>query len=599
VENGSAAHGRSARAILDDFRLAGNGRTEYVLKNLYVYFWRWGTWKVWESATADPDGDAGLVCFISTSGYLRGPGFKGMREYLRRHASEGWIIDLTPEGQTPDVPTRIFPGVRQPLAIGLFLRRPDTDPGTPATIHYRTVWGRQEDKFAALGRIGLDDEGWRATRTAWTAPLTPTAETPWDDYPATSDLFPWLSPGITPGRTWVYGPSPRVLEVRWSMLQAEPDYARRIELLKETHDRPLAKAPMPLPGMEDEKRLKPLEGDRGPLLEPVRVGYRAFDRHWVIPDSRVLDRPRPDLWAARLPNQVFVIELHSSPVRQGPGLLFSPLIPDKHHFRGSEGGRTLPFLHPDGSPNLAPGLVRALSASPGHDATAPDVLAYVAGVVAHPAFTLTFADELTTPGIRVPLTADPALWTEAVALGKQVVWLHTYGETFTGPDRAHGSIRYPHGDARQPLSLTPITTMPETMTYDPVRAVVALGDGEFGPVTPEVWDYAVGGKNVLKSWFNYRKKVPGGKKTSPLDYLHVDVWDPDWTTEFIDLLTVLTRLVELEPAQADVLERILAARLLTMDALRTAGVRWPTTPADRRPHRGFELASQGPDQLDL
>ena len=160
-------------------------------------------------------------------------------------------------------------------------------------------------------------------------------------------------------------------------------------------------------------------------------------------------------------------------------------------------------------------------------------------------------------------------------------------------------MRYPHGDARQPLSLTPITAMPEVMTYDPARAVVALGDGEFGPVTPQVWAYAVGGKNVLKSWFNYRKKVPGGKKTSPLDYIHVEVWDPDWTTEFIDLLTVLTRLVELEPAQADLLERILAGSLLTMDDLRVAGVRWPTKPADRRPHRGFELATRDPDQLDL
>src|SRR5699024_6076279 len=123
VEEGSKAHGKKARGILDDFRLDGNGRTEYVLKNLYVYFWRWASWKVWESTPENADdGDAGIICFITTSGYLRGPGFKGTRQYLREHASEGWIIDLTPEGQTPDVPTRIFPGVRQPLAIGLFIR---------------------------------------------------------------------------------------------------------------------------------------------------------------------------------------------------------------------------------------------------------------------------------------------------------------------------------------------------------------------------------------------------------------------------------------------------------------------------------------------
>ena len=158
VENGGQEHGTGSRAILEDFFVAGAGRFKAKLKNLYIYFWRWATWKVWESTASEPGGDAGIVCFISTSGYLTGPPFTGMREYLRRYASDGWVIDLTPEGQTPDMPTRIFPGVRQPLAIGLFLRPPDTSEQVPAMIRYRAVTGRQADKFAALAAIGLDDE---------------------------------------------------------------------------------------------------------------------------------------------------------------------------------------------------------------------------------------------------------------------------------------------------------------------------------------------------------------------------------------------------------------------------------------------------------
>ncbi|MGH3320572.1 MAG: N-6 DNA methylase [Streptosporangiaceae bacterium] len=136
-------------APLDAFRLAGNGRVEYVLKNLYVYFWRWATWKVFD---AEADGHHGLVTFISTSGYLRGPGFKGMREYLRRTCEEGWIVNVSPEGHRPDVPTRVFPGVQQPLAIGLFVRRDDTDKNTPARLWYAKVHGRRENKYAQLAR---------------------------------------------------------------------------------------------------------------------------------------------------------------------------------------------------------------------------------------------------------------------------------------------------------------------------------------------------------------------------------------------------------------------------------------------------------------
>src|SRR6185437_10546655 len=116
-ENGGQEHGKRTRAILEDFYVAGAGRFKAKVKNLYVYFWRWATWKVWESTPSD---ETGVVCFITTSGYLTGSAFTGMRRYLREQATEGWVIDLTPEGHTPDVPTRVFPGVRQPLAIGIF-----------------------------------------------------------------------------------------------------------------------------------------------------------------------------------------------------------------------------------------------------------------------------------------------------------------------------------------------------------------------------------------------------------------------------------------------------------------------------------------------
>lgn len=84
-----------------------------------------------------------------------------------------------------------------------------------------------------------------------------------------------------------------------------------------------------------------------------------------------------------------------------------------------------------------------------------------------------------------------------------------------------------------------------------------------------------------------RKKEPGGRKASKLDHKYPDTWDADWTTEAIDLLTVLTRLVELEPAQADVLARILAGDLISMDELAESGVRWPTSQKDRKPRFGY------------
>ena len=101
-------------------------------------------------------------------------------------------------------------------------------------------------------------------------------------------------------------------------------------------------------------------------------------------------------------------------------------------------------------------------------------MAYLAAVMAHPAFTARFAPDLVRPGLRVPLTADAALFAEAVALGREVVWLHCYGERFAdaaagrpkGPPRlpkdagAHHSRRRRHSRPRRSRCPTTWTMTP-------------------------------------------------------------------------------------------------------------------------------------------
>lgn len=600
VEQGGHEHGAQARPILEDYFAPGAERLKAKLKNLYVYFWRWATWKVWETTPQDNAENRGVVCFISTAGYLTGPAFTGMREHLRRHASEGWVIDLTPEGQTPDVPTRVFPGVRQPLVIGLFVRRPDADPEAPATIHYRALTGRQNEKFSQLAALQLDDADWREVRAGWTDPFTPAAAGRWDQWPSLADVMPWYSPGVFPTRTWVYAPDPDTLRQRWHEVLSETDPARQALLFKVGRDATLEKRKSPLPGGDTHQGTGAVRDDRTTVPAPVQVGYRSFDRQWVLPDARLMDMPRVDLWAARtVPNQVFVVEQHRKPLKDGPGLVFSALIPDFDHFKGSEGGRTFPALHLDASPNVAPGLLRALTTLLGSQVEASDVLAYVAAVTTHSGYTARFVDELTTPGVRVPMTADPEVWRRAVRLGREAIWLQTYGHAFCDPadGRPRDNIRLHAAPQDQPLALTPITSMPSDITYDEPSMELRLGGGAWGPVKPQVWDYTVGGRHVIKGWFNYRKAVPGGRKSSPLDDMHPSSWPAAWTTELTDLLTLLTRLVALEPAQLELLDAILAGPMLERAGLTDAGVTWPSTRQDRRTRRPMGEPEAG--TLDL
>lgn len=58
----------------------GVGAHSHHLKNLYVYFWRWAALKVFGSGHREAVGrnkhGSGIICFITVSGFLNGPGFQ-------------------------------------------------------------------------------------------------------------------------------------------------------------------------------------------------------------------------------------------------------------------------------------------------------------------------------------------------------------------------------------------------------------------------------------------------------------------------------------------------------------------------------------------
>lgn len=568
------------RPLLDGFRYPGNGRYEHFLKNMYVYFWRWATWKVFDAHEADQHG---VICFITPSGFATGPGGRGMRDYLRRTCDEGWVINLTPEGQRPDVGTRVFPKVAQPLSICIFVRHKDTDPERPARIHYRSLSGKQQEKFRKLKEIRLDDEGWRDTHDADIRPFTPATQSGWDDFPELGDLFPWGSLGVTSNRSWVSSPSADTLRNRWARLIGESDPAEKAELFKKTRDRDLDRKRAPLPGRRTYALPIGEENSISPDMAPI--ARRSFDRQWLIADNRVIDFPRPDLWAALRENQLFLNQQSTHVIESGPAVMATTLIPDTDHFNG-RGGRNMPLLHPDGTANVPKGLLTYMASALGLDAvTVQDVAAYTIGVAGHTLFTEQFSEELLTAGVRLPLTRDRQIWQKAVTIGSEALWVMTYGEYVASPEASWpiGEVEFPVGDPRQVRYLTHIgAKLPEKMWYEAATETLHVGEGSFGPVPEEVWNFDVGGMLVLRHWFGYRKDSPNNKKTSPLDKYHVDVWSGEWTEELIKLLSVLRRLVDLLPAQRELLAEVLANPVITEAHLRNEGI-LPVQKAARKP----------------
>ena len=554
------------------FRSPDLGKLEYVLSNLYVWFWRWATWKVFEAPSNKDGTDTGIACFITSAAWLTGPGFAGMREYMRRKTDFGFIINVSPEGHQPPVPTRFFPGVQQPLAIAIFVRTSACSEEQPSDVRYVEMSGSRAAKLNALSKLSLSGDEWAPCRTGWKDRLTP-AETQWEDLPRLGDLMPWQAPGVKPNRTWVYNPSRDVLRERWQTLVYAED-ADKAALFRESRDSSLLRPSKSVPGVEAPAVL--FKYEKGPCPELVRVGFRALDRQWIIPDGRLMDTPRPDLWAVRSQCQVFATEQHADPLEGGPALAFSAFIPDMHHTNG-RGGRVLPLWRdPSGSePNILPGLLLLLHNIDGFgDVTPEDLLAYIAAVTAHSGYTARFMTELADPGVRVPITRCSDLFDSAVSIGGQVVWLWTYGQRYVDKvgGRPTGAPLAPSG--KRPMLIHPITAspMPAAFEFDSSAESLRVGNGEIRPVPASVWEYQVSGYRVVQRWLKRRVAHPDGKQTSELDRIVATKWSFEYTTELLDLLNVVRQLIEFEPVQGELLGGIMEAPLLTVGDLAQVGL---------------------------
>src|SRR5208282_300228 len=76
-----------------------------------------------------------------------------------------------------------------------------------------------------------------------------------------------------------------------------------------------------LPGFVDNP--KPIANDAGDCLPPVRYAFRSFDRQWIIPDNRVINRPNPELWGAHSEKQIYITAFIAESPTSGPALIFT------------------------------------------------------------------------------------------------------------------------------------------------------------------------------------------------------------------------------------------------------------------------------------
>ncbi|MFJ9108571.1 type ISP restriction/modification enzyme [Streptomyces sp. NPDC102283] len=396
------------------------------------------------------------------------------------------------------------------------------------------------------------------------------------------DLMPWSVRPLRTGRAWVSGPDPVALRARWERLAAaEP--ADQERLFAPSRSRTPHTSVAALPGRSAGTGR--FARTPGPCPDPVRILHGPYDEQWLLPDHRLIDAARPELWRVADGRQLFAVEHSSAPEDSGPALSVTALLPDGHSPAGRPGRIRPLYRRPGGSePNLAPGLTDLLrerlggAAEP--DAFTPEaVLAWVLAA-ARPSAT----------GPRVPLPADAEVWSSGVALGRELMRLQLRG--------ARGGERPRLPGGRRPYVRAALPARPTELVHEAGDEALVVGDGRISPVPAAAWEFTVGGVRVLELWFGRRAAAtgrgPDGVAPDGLDAVGARGWPREWTSELLELITVLALLDGTAGPRTELRAALEAGELIGPAELRAAGV-LPAPSSARRPASVLGHQEEGPE----
>ncbi len=429
-----------------------------------------------------------------------------------------------------------------------------------------------------------------------------------DDVPSLDDLMPWSAPALRLGRTWVTAPDAATLHARWRMLTQCGDAAERLRLFGPTRTRGTDGVVAQLPG--GHPATGPICHESGPCPVPVPFLRGGWEHCLVLPDNRLIDAARPQVWRV-----ADAAQFHA--VVAGGELDVCAVLPEGRSAAGRAGRIRPLYRRPGGlEPNVAPGLLALLGRRLGREVPAAELLAWAAA-----------AWRPAPRTVAVPLPADTALWEAGIALGGEVIDARTRG-SWSGE-----RPRLPGG--RRPYVRVPLPPRPDGLAYDAATETLSVGTGAVAPVPRAVWEFTSDGVRVVEAWFASRagpwqpqedageapdgqchpeddgapadggtsggaaSRVSGAAAPPGLDAVGPDSWQREWTTQLLDLLTTVGLLTALERRRRALAEALARGPLIGAADLRAAGV-LPVPAAARRPASVLDHHEEGPGgQLSL
>jgi len=469
------------------------------LQDDYVKFLRFAQWKIQKSGY-------GIVGMITNHSYLDNPTFRGMRQSLMKTFDEIYILDLhgnslkketTPEGGKDE---NVF-DIRQGVAIALFIKNKTSK---EPKVYHLDKYGLREEKYEWLNRQDFKEENYEKINPQGPYYFFVKRDTEkikqYLEWKQINEIFPVNSVGIVTSRdNFVISYDKRELQNRMLQFQnlSQPD-----EIISQAYN------------LKDKTNWK-IKNARQEISKITNLNenikeilYRPFDERYIFYHKSMIERMRPEVMRHMLEENIALI----MPKR------VETKIPWQHCLCGegiiehvAVSLKTIDYIFPlylyhdknkkdllsqhqtEKEPNIPTVIFETLGAVYGWEPTPEEILYYIYGVFYSNIYRETYAEFLKIDFPRVPFTADYRLFKKIGALGKQLADLHLLKSPALDPPVA----RYQGGGSNDRI---------EKITYKENEQRIYINkDKYFEGVAPEVWNYHIGGYQVLHKYLKDRK----------------------------------------------------------------------------------------------
>lgn len=496
------------------------------LQDDYVKFLRFAQWKIHKAGR-------GIVAMITNHSYLDNPTFRGMRQSLMNTFNEIYILDLhgnslkketTPDGGK-DV--NVF-DIQQGVSIAVMVKEKNKK---GCKVYVNDLYGTREDKYRWLDKTPFSKRRYELEK-----PVSPfyffkkTNTKGLEQYlnwMSVTEIFPVNSVGIVTARDeFAISYDQNTLKNRitqFSNLKIEDELIAQGFSLKNTGAWNLTDA------------RKSLAKDNDAFEKISTILYRPFDKRYILYSDYIVERSRRDVMEhmlidnlglaigrqgqvvgdEHLWNLVFITEelVDFNLFYRGGELLFPLYLykPDEDKKKKSS-LQTIMLFEEDieygkggRKPNIAPKVLEMLLSAYKKLPTPEQILHYCYAVLYSNSYREKYAEYLRIDFPRIPFTNDYRLFTKMSEYGEELAQLHLLkSKKLNKPIVKYRGM----GDDKI-----------EKVSYNEENGYVSINHKKyFDGITPQMWNYHIGGYQVLEKYLKDRK---GRQMNDPAIYCKI------------------------------------------------------------------------------